>query len=101
MLLLEEVGFDRETVGKVLVRCPEIFATSVERTLKGKLEFLASIGISKGHLPRVIKKYPEVLVSDVEGTLLPRYVPFPPTRTPLENRDFTVQSRLELANDSV
>lgn len=77
MSLLEEVGFDRETVGKILVRCPEIFATSVEKTLKKKLGFLASIGISKDHLPRVIKKYPEVLVSNTDRTLLPRYILLP------------------------
>ncbi|KAK4767760.1 hypothetical protein SAY87_002901 [Trapa incisa] len=70
--LFEEVGFNSETTGKILVRCPEIFAASVEKTLKKKLNFLASIGISKDHLPRVIKKYPEVLVSDIERTLLPR-----------------------------
>uniref|UniRef100_A0A803QZB1 Uncharacterized protein n=1 Tax=Cannabis sativa TaxID=3483 RepID=A0A803QZB1_CANSA len=70
--LLEEVGFDKETIGKILCRCPEIFATSIERTLKRKLKFLSAIGISEVHYPRVIKKYPELLVSDIDRTLLPR-----------------------------
>ncbi|PKI31843.1 hypothetical protein CRG98_047764 [Punica granatum] len=70
--LLEDIGFDRITVGKILVRCPEVFATSVEKTLRKKLDFLTSIGISESHLPRVIKKYPEVLVSDIDRTLVPR-----------------------------
>ncbi|KAK9281996.1 hypothetical protein L1049_004907 [Liquidambar formosana] len=68
---LEDLGFDRETVGRILGRCPEIFATSIEKTLKKKLEFLTSIGVSKD-LPRVIRKYPELFVSDIDRTLLPR-----------------------------
>ncbi|XP_030476441.1 transcription termination factor MTERF4, chloroplastic [Syzygium oleosum] len=70
--LLENFGFDRETVGKIVLRCPEIFAASIEKTLNKKLEFLKNMGISNHHLPRVIKKYPEVLVSDVDRTLIPR-----------------------------
>ncbi|EXC33644.1 hypothetical protein L484_013841 [Morus notabilis] len=70
--LLEELGFEKETSGSILCRCPEIFATSVERTLTRKLKFLATIGVSQVHFPRVIKKYPELLVSDTERTLLPR-----------------------------
>lgn len=69
---LEDLGFDRENVGNILVRCPELFATSIDRTLKKKVDFLTGIGISKDHLPRAIKKYPELLVSDVDRTLLPR-----------------------------
>uniref|UniRef100_A0A9I9DMW2 Transcription termination factor MTERF2, chloroplastic n=1 Tax=Cucumis melo TaxID=3656 RepID=A0A9I9DMW2_CUCME len=69
---LEEVGFDKESVGRIIARCPEISATSIEKTLKRKLEFLISIGVSKTHLPRAIKKYPELLVSDPHKTLLPR-----------------------------
>nr|TKR78425.1 hypothetical protein D5086_0000282080 [Populus alba] len=72
VLFLEDLGFDRETVGQVASRCPEIFAASIEKTLKKKIEFLDRIGVSKGHLPRVIKKYPELLVSDVNRTILPR-----------------------------
>lgn len=69
---MEELGFEKETSGSILCRCPEIFATSVERTLTRKLKFLATIGVSQVHFPRVIKKYPELLVSDTERTLLPR-----------------------------
>ncbi|BBG98683.1 Mitochondrial transcription termination factor family protein [Prunus dulcis] len=49
---VEGLGFDKETVGIILGRCPEIFAASIERTLSKKLQFLASIGVSKVHLPR-------------------------------------------------
>lgn len=70
--LLENLGFDRETVGKIVLRCPEIFAASIEKTLNKKLEFLKNMGISNHHLPRVIKKYPEVLVSNVNSALIPR-----------------------------
>lgn len=69
---LEEIGFDKESVGRIIARCPEISATSVEKTLKRKLEFLISIGVSKANLPRAIRKYPELLVSDPDQTLLPR-----------------------------
>ena len=69
---LEEVGFDKESIGRIIARCPEISATSVEKTLKRKLEFLIKIGVSKTHLPRAIKKYPELLVSDPHKTLHPR-----------------------------
>lgn len=69
---LEDVGFDRENVGRILGRCLELFASNIERTLMKKIDFLIGIGISKDHLPRTIKKYPELLVSDVDRTLLPR-----------------------------
>lgn len=69
---MKDLGFDQETVGKILVRCPEIFAMSIEKTLRVKVEFLTSIGVSEDHLPRIIKKYPEFLVSDINKALLPR-----------------------------
>lgn len=69
---LKELGLDEETVGRILGRCPEIFATDIERILKKKLDFLNRIGVSKGNLPRVIRKYPELFVCDVNKALLPR-----------------------------
>ncbi|MQL92679.1 hypothetical protein Taro_025312 [Colocasia esculenta] len=69
---LEEIGLDNESIGRIMCRCPEIFASNVEMTLKKKLDFLMEFGISSKHLPRVVKKYPELLVSDVHSTLLPR-----------------------------
>ncbi|TYI22964.1 hypothetical protein ES332_A06G134000v1 [Gossypium tomentosum] len=72
VLFFEGLGLDQETVGKLVSRCPEVFAANINTTLKKKVEFLAEFGISNDHLPRVIKKYPEVLVSDVNKTLLPR-----------------------------
>ncbi|XP_054792317.1 transcription termination factor MTERF2, chloroplastic-like isoform X1 [Prosopis cineraria] len=74
VLFFENMGFDRQTIGKILVRCPEIFAACPAKTLKRKIEFLHSIGVSEVHLPRVIKKYPELLVSDPDRTMLPRLV---------------------------
>ncbi|KAJ0008410.1 hypothetical protein Pint_30740 [Pistacia integerrima] len=59
-------------MGKIVTRCPEPFAASIDETLKKKIEFLNVIGVSKFHHPRVINKYPEFLVSDVDRTLLPR-----------------------------
>ncbi|MBA0626634.1 hypothetical protein Godav_004267, partial [Gossypium davidsonii] len=73
VLFFEELGLDQETVGKLVSRCPEVFAANIDTTLKKKVELLAEFGISNDHLPRVIKKYPEVLVSDVNKTLLPRH----------------------------
>ncbi|CAN6573747.1 unnamed protein product [Malus baccata var. baccata] len=73
---VEGLGFDKETVGSILGRCPKIFAASIGKTLKRKLEFLASIGVSEPHLPWVIKKYPELLISDTDRTLLPRDIAF-------------------------
>jgi mTERF domain-containing protein len=69
---LEDLGLDKENIQRIIGRCPEIFATSIEKTLKKKLEFLTDIGVSRAHLPRVIKKYPELLVTVVDRTLLPR-----------------------------
>lgn len=72
MSFLEHVGLDKETIRRVMGRCPEIFASSIEKTLKRKIQFLTSIGVRRAHLPRVMRKYPELLVSDVDRTLLPR-----------------------------
>ncbi|XP_043711215.1 transcription termination factor MTERF6, chloroplastic/mitochondrial isoform X3 [Telopea speciosissima] len=72
VLFMEELGLDAETIGRIMSRCPEIFASSIERTLRRKVKFLADIGISRDHLPRVIRKYPELLVSDIDSALLPR-----------------------------
>ncbi|KAL2462540.1 Mitochondrial transcription termination factor family protein [Forsythia ovata] len=69
---LKDLGLEEEAISRILGRCPEIFATSIDRTLKKKLEFLSSIGVSRTHLPRVIRKYPELFVCDVNRALLPR-----------------------------
>ncbi|KAL6997919.1 hypothetical protein U1Q18_008043 [Sarracenia purpurea var. burkii] len=72
VVFLKDLGLDEETIGRVLGRCPEIFAAIIEKTLKKKLDFLTTIGVSKSHLPRVIRKYPELFLYDVNRTLLPR-----------------------------
>lgn len=68
----KELGMDEDAIARMLSRCPEIFAASIDRTLGKKLQFLSSIGISKAHIPRVIRKYPELFVCDVDRALLPR-----------------------------
>ncbi|RZB62238.1 Transcription termination factor MTERF6, chloroplastic/mitochondrial isoform B, partial [Glycine soja] len=72
VLLFENMGFDKETIGRILARCPEIFAASINKTLQRKIEFLGRVGVSKTFLPGVIRKYPELLVSDIDKTLLQR-----------------------------
>lgn len=69
---LKDLGLVEEDISRILCRCPEIFATSIDRTLMKKLEFLSAIGVSRTHLPRVIRKYPELFVCDVDRALLPR-----------------------------
>ncbi|KAL2894322.1 Transcription termination factor MTERF6 chloroplastic/mitochondrial, partial [Bienertia sinuspersici] len=69
---LQDLGFDKESIGQILARCPEMFATRTVETLRRKLEFLSSMGIPKQEFLRVIKKYPEFLVSDVDRTVTPR-----------------------------
>ncbi|KAL6549499.1 hypothetical protein OROHE_008616 [Orobanche hederae] len=67
-----DLGLDEEAIARTLARCPEIFATSIDKTLEKKLEFLSNVGVTETHLPRVIRKYPEFLVCDVDRALLPR-----------------------------
>ncbi|CAN1306160.1 Transcription termination factor MTERF2, chloroplastic [Linum perenne] len=69
---LKDLGFTEEAIGMILRRCPEIFAASIDSTLRKKIESLVSVGIREDHLPRVIKKCPELLVSDFSQTILPR-----------------------------
>ncbi|PKU62029.1 transcription termination factor MTERF5, chloroplastic [Dendrobium catenatum] len=69
---LKHFGFDAITIGRILSRCPEIFAASVDDTLQRKVNILTDFGISRNYLPRVIRKYPELLLLDVNTTLLPR-----------------------------
>ncbi|KAL6542003.1 hypothetical protein OROGR_011489 [Orobanche gracilis] len=72
VFFFRDLGLDGEAIARTLARCPEIFATSVDKTLEKKLEFLSNVGVTKTHLPRVIRKYPEFLVCDVDRALLPR-----------------------------
>ncbi|KAL0802252.1 hypothetical protein Bca101_057428 [Brassica carinata] len=69
---LEDLGFQKEIVGQILCRCPEIFGCSIDKTLQKKLSFLTRFGVSSTHFPRIIKKYPEFLLYDAEKTVLPR-----------------------------
>ncbi|PSS07225.1 Transcription termination factor like [Actinidia chinensis var. chinensis] len=85
VVFLRDLGLDEEAIGGVLGRCPQIFASSMDKTLKKKLDFLTTIGVSKGHLCRVIRKYPELFVCDVERTLVPRLKYL--MKTGLSNRD--------------
>lgn len=72
-MFFENMGFDKENIGRILARCPEIFATSISKTLQSKIEFLSRIEVSKAYIPLVIRKYPELLVSDINKTLPQRY----------------------------
>lgn len=69
---LEDLGFQKEIIGQILCRCPEIFGCSIDKTLQKKLSFLTRFGVSSTHFPRIIKKYPEFLLYDAEKTVLPR-----------------------------
>ncbi|XP_019243963.1 PREDICTED: transcription termination factor MTERF2, chloroplastic isoform X2 [Nicotiana attenuata] len=69
---LRDLGLDDDIIGRILGRCPEIFASSIGKTLKRKLNFLMGIGVSRRHLPRIIRKYPELFVCDIHRALLPR-----------------------------
>ncbi|XP_015070371.1 transcription termination factor MTERF6, chloroplastic/mitochondrial isoform X2 [Solanum pennellii] len=69
---LRDLGLDDDIIGRILGRCPEIFASSIGRTLKRKLNFLMGIGVSRSHLPRIIRKYPEFFVCDIHRALRPR-----------------------------
>lgn len=69
---LRDLGLDDDTIGRILGRCPEIFASSIGSTLKRKLNFLRGIGVSRSHLPRIIRKYPEFFVCDINRALRPR-----------------------------
>ncbi|CAH8330189.1 unnamed protein product [Eruca vesicaria subsp. sativa] len=69
---LEDLGFEKEIIGQILCRCPEIFGCSIDKTLQKKLSFLTRFGVSTTHFPRIIKKYPEFLLYDTEKTVLPR-----------------------------
>ncbi|KAJ0231827.1 Mitochondrial transcription termination factor family protein [Hirschfeldia incana] len=69
---LEDLGFQKEIVGQILCRCPEIFGCSIDKTLQKKLSFLTRFGVSSTHFTRIIKKYPEFLLYDAEKTVLPR-----------------------------
>ncbi|XP_064999564.1 transcription termination factor MTERF2, chloroplastic-like isoform X2 [Musa acuminata AAA Group] len=69
---MEEIGFDSKTIGRILCRCPEIFASSVDNTLRKKVNFLADFGVSRDCLLRIVRKYPEMLLLDTDNTLLPR-----------------------------
>ncbi|XP_020583222.1 uncharacterized protein LOC110026577 isoform X4 [Phalaenopsis equestris] len=70
---LKLFGFDDITIGRILCRCPEIFAANVDDTLQRKVNILTDFGISRKFLPRVIRKYPELLLLDVNTSLLPRF----------------------------
>lgn len=72
MCFLRDLGLDDDIIGRILGRCPEIFASSIGKTLKRKLNFLMGIGVSRRHLPRIIRKYPELFVCDIDRALLPR-----------------------------
>lgn len=69
---LKHLGFDSMNIGRILCRCPEIFAASVDDTLQRKVRILIDFGISQNFIPRVIRKYPELLLLDVNTSLLPR-----------------------------
>ncbi|KAJ9568482.1 hypothetical protein OSB04_004448 [Centaurea solstitialis] len=72
VMYLKGLGVEDESVGRMVGRCPEIFMTNIDKTLKKKVEFLFELGVSRKHLPRVIRKYPELFVCDVNNALLPR-----------------------------
>ncbi|KAF7135240.1 hypothetical protein RHSIM_Rhsim08G0251500 [Rhododendron simsii] len=69
---LKDLGHEEETIGSLIGRRPDIFAASIEKTLKKKLDFLATVGVSESHLPRVIRKYPGLFVCAVDRAMLPR-----------------------------
>lgn len=69
---MEDLGLNTKSMGKILDRCPEIYASNIEFTLRRKVEFLIELGIHDLCLQRVLQKYPEFLVMDVDQTLKPR-----------------------------
>ncbi|KAK7851506.1 transcription termination factor mterf5 [Quercus suber] len=73
---LEGLGIDKETIGRIICRCPEIFATSIEKTIKRKLEFLTSIDVSGAQVPRdtalMVRKFSPLLGYSIDEVLRPK-----------------------------
>ncbi|GLJ52223.1 hypothetical protein SUGI_1110860, partial [Cryptomeria japonica] len=70
VFFMKELGLDTESLGRILNRCPEIYASNVENTLRRKVNFLIeTYGLRDNRLLLVMQKYPEVLALNVEQTV--------------------------------
>eukprot|EP00850_Spirogloea_muscicola_P022356 SM000290S10890 [mRNA] locus=s290:82631:89400:+ [translate_table: standard] len=69
---LEEHGLDTEGARHVLLRSPEVFASSVEGSLRIKVAFLRELGVHDQRLAHVLRRCPEVLAMSVDHAMRPR-----------------------------
>ncbi|CAN0043187.1 unnamed protein product, partial [Laminaria digitata] len=55
-----------------MIRCPQIFGSSLKDTLEPKLSWLTvRLKTTKERMAAVVKKYPQILVYSIENNLAP------------------------------
>ncbi|KAL6909970.1 hypothetical protein ACP4OV_001228 [Aristida adscensionis] len=73
LALLRRHGFSAADVSAAVVKCPSVLAANPARTLRPKLEFLASVGVVAPLLPRLVLVSPIILHRSVHRHLAPLF----------------------------
>ncbi|TKY46740.1 Mitochodrial transcription termination factor-related [Spatholobus suberectus] len=71
--LLNNYGFDKTQVAKLVEKHPSVLAANAENTLLPKLKFLRSIGVSNTDMPKILLRNHVLLMCSLENCLIPRY----------------------------
>ncbi|RDX75435.1 Transcription termination factor MTERF15, mitochondrial, partial [Mucuna pruriens] len=71
--LLNNYGFSKTHLAKLVERHPSVLVAKAENTLLPKLKFFHSIGISNGDMPKILIANHTILLRSLEKFLVPRY----------------------------
>ncbi|TQD83993.1 hypothetical protein C1H46_030443 [Malus baccata] len=73
LALLRSHGFSQHQISKFVRSCPKTLLSCPEKTLLPKLEFFASVGVSREDLARTVATNPCLLTVSLEKRIVPTY----------------------------
>lgn len=69
--LVSELAMQPHDIEIMLLRCPKLFAFSVERQCRPVVAFLGSLGFNQQQVSATVKRFPHMLGYDTKGHLVP------------------------------
>ncbi|VVA21791.1 PREDICTED: mRNAion termination factor [Prunus dulcis] len=69
--LFRSHGFSEKDIKTLTMRLPKLFIYDAKKTIKPKIEFLKSLGLSELYIPKLLSNEPYVLTRSLENHIIP------------------------------
>ena len=66
------LGIERDRIGKIIQKSPQIFGYNIEENMKPKIEYLIGLGVGRNRIGKIIQKSPSIFHYNIEENMKPK-----------------------------